>query len=174
MKKVIVVINGYAESGKDTFCNIVRDYSGYDTYTISSVDRVKEIGEICGANRNDKSEKNRKFWSDLKDLLTWYNDLPMNKIREEVNYFLKSVKKEIMFIHVREPNEIERCKQEFGAKTLLIVNKNVEQITSNHADAGVFDYQYDYIIKNNGTLDDLKEKAINFASKMMNGDANEV
>ena len=46
----------------------------------------------------------------------------------------------------------------FGAKTIYIdASKRVPQINSNHADANVNNYVYDYYINNNGTLDDLKK-----------------
>ena len=50
-------------------------------------------------------------------------------------------------------------------KTILITNKNVPNITSNDADAGVFNYKYDYYIENNGTLDDLKDTALSFINQ---------
>ena len=76
---------------------------------------------------------------------------------------------EIMFIHTREPDEIERFVKEFGCITLLIRNPNINVITSNHADAEVENYNYDYIIDNNGTLDDLDNKAKEFIKEMLNG-----
>lgn len=168
MAKHIFVINGSGGVGKDSFCNIIRDYSGHDTYIISSVDDIKKKATSMGWDGISKSEKDRKFLSDLKDLCSWYNDSPYKYIKEQIKYFNASIKKEIMFIHVREPKEIERVKQDFGAKTILITNTNVPNITSNAADKGVFDYQYDYYIRNNGTLEDLKNTALNFISRIIN------
>ena len=70
-----------------------------------------------------------------------------------------------MIIDIREPKEIERAKQVFGAKTVFIENNRVKQITSNMADAGVFDYTYDYTIQNNGTLAEFMATIIDFAVK---------
>lgn len=165
MAKHIFVINGSGGVGKSTFCNIIRDYSGHDTYIISSVDDIKKKATSMGWDGISKSEKDRKFLSDLKDLCTWYNDAPYEYIKREIKYFNASIKKEIMFIHIREPKEIERIKQDFGAEAILITNKNVSHITSNNADKGVFDYYYDYVIKNNGTLGDLKNTALDFIGR---------
>mgnify|MGYP002423604497 CR=1 FL=1 len=173
MNKQIFIINGSGQVGKDTFCNMIRDYSGYNTYIISSVDRVKEVAKKIGWDGKSKTDKDRKFLSDLKFLTTEYNDFSMNDIREKINYFNASVKKEIMFIHIREPKEIERCKQEFSAKTILITNKNVEHIISNEADAGVFEYLYDFYIHNDGSLEELKEKALNFIERIIGENSNE-
>lgn len=165
MNKQIFIINGSGRTGKDSFCNMIRNYSGHDTYIISSVDKVKEIAKELGWDGKSKTDKDRKFLSDLKMLTTEYNDFSMQDIREKVNYFNASIKKEIMFIHIREPKEIERCKQDFNAKTVLITNKNVPHITSNEADAGVFNYHYDYVIRNDGTLEELKDKALTFINR---------
>lgn len=176
MNKLLIVINGMARSGKDTFCNFVRDYSGHNTFIISSVDDVKEKAKTMGWDGVSKTEKDRKFLSDLKDLCTWYNDAPFNYIKEQIKYFYASIHKEIMFIHIREPQEIQKLKNEFPElKTLLITNKNVPNITTNSADASVYDYQYyDYIIKNDGTLNDLKEAALNFVNRFYEDNTNEI
>ena len=68
----------------------------------------------------------------------------------------------IMFCDVREPKEIERLKNELGAITVFIMRENHELKISNHADADVENYKYDYYIYNNGTLEDLENTAIKF------------
>ena len=175
MKKLLFVINGMARSGKDTTCNFIRDYSGHDTFIISSVDDIKEKAKIMGWDGVSKTEKDRKFLSDLKDLCTWYNDAPFNYIKGQIHYFYRSLHKEIMFIHVREPQEIQKLKDTFPElKTILVTNINVPNITSNSADAGVYDYQYDYYIKNDGTLEELKEAALDFINRFYEDGVDEI
>lgn len=166
MNKQIFIINGSAGVGKDSFCNMIRDYSGHDTYIISSVDEVKNKAKFMGWDGVSKTEKDRKFLSDLKDLCTWYNDAPYNYVRQQIMYFEAMPSSEVMFIHIREPKEIEKIKQKYPyVKTILITNKNIPHITSNVADAGVFDYHYDYIIRNDGDLEELKDKALEFIDR---------
>lgn len=163
--KQIVIINGSGGAGKDTFCDYVSKYTGYGTYTISSVDKIKEIAKLIGWDGVSKTEKDRKFLSDLKLLTTQYNDLPLKDIKEKIKTFKSNFRIDIMFIHIREPKEIEKLKKEYpddNIKTLLITNKNVPRITSNDGDAGVFNYHYDFVINNDGTLDDLKEAVLDF------------
>lgn len=170
MKKQIFIINGSGGVGKDSFCNIIKDYSGHDTYIISSVDDIKKKAMLMGWDGVSKTEKDRKFLSDLKDLCTWYNDAPYDYIRQQIMYFEATPKSEIMFIHIREPKEIEKIKQKYSnIKSILITNKNVPVIKSNSGDANVFDYRYDYYIKNDGTLDDLKNIALDFIEKFCEG-----
>lgn len=155
--KRIIVINGTGGCGKDTFVSFVSKYS--KVYNFSSIDKVKEIATLIGWD-GQKTEKDRKFLSDLKKLTTEYNDMAFNSIKDAINNF-KNNDNEIMFIHIREPEEIKRVVDTFGAKTLLIKRKNYEIITSNISDASVENYDYDYIIYND-TLDKLEEDAKKF------------
>ena len=158
MKKQIVIINGSAGVGKDTFVNLVSKY--VPTMNYSSIDRIKEIAKECGWN-GKKTEKDRKFLSDLKILCSKYNDLPMLSMRKNVQKFYNS-KNELLFLHIREPIEISNAVILFNAKTLLIKRKSVKHIITNEADAGVFNYNYNYVIDNDGTKEELECKAKEF------------
>ena len=86
-------------------------------------------------------------------------------IKTTVDQFKEDKEKRILLIDIREPKEIEKAKKAFGAKTILIKRNDVKSITSNMADAGVFDYDYDFVIENNGTLDDFYWTVYNFAKE---------
>lgn len=162
MKKVII-INGTGGCGKDTFVSLVSKYA--KVYNFSSIDAVKELATIIGWD-GTKSEKDRKFLSDLKRLTTEYNDFSFNSIKNAYEKFINS-DNEIMFIHIREPEEIKRASDYFNALTLLIKRENYDNISSNASDANVDNYDYDYII-NNTTLEDLESRALEFSKKIMN------
>ena len=50
-----------------------------------------------------------------------------------------------------------------GAETVLIRRESVENaLQSYHADAEVFDFDYDTVIENNGNLKELKDSAKKF------------
>ena len=162
MNKHIFVINGSGGVGKDTFCNLVDKVSNGKCFSYSSVNVVKQVAQLCGWN-GAKEERDRKFLSDLKDLLTEYNDLPFKDICSQIESFLDASKLEILFIHIREPKEIQKVVDKYPqVKTILISSIRVDHITSNHADAEVFNYEYDYYIHNDGSLDCLKEMAETF------------
>ena len=162
MKK-IVVINGTGGCGKDTFVELCSKYAS--VYNFSSIDKVKEVAKVIGWS-GSKSEKDRKFLADLKKLTTDYNDMAFKSIIDAVNIF-KNSKDEIMFIHIREPEEIKRVVDKFGAKSLLIKRAGQELIKSNASDANVENYDYDYIIENT-TLEEYENKAINFIKELGN------
>ncbi len=162
MKKSIVVINGTGGSGKDTFVSYCSKYC--NVFNFSSIDKIKEIAKLMGWN-GGKSEKDRKFLSDLKKLATNYNDLPYNSILQAIDEFYNN-NSDLMFIHIREPEEIKRIILEFNAKSVLIKRKNYELIKSNSSDANVENYNYDYVIEND-TLENLEESAKTFVEKIL-------
>ena len=91
-----------------------------------------------------------------------YNNYPITYIKEQAEEFFKNDEQDIMFIHIREVTEIKKVKDLLNVKALLITSNRVEKILSNSADANVDDFNYDYYIENNGTLEELKEKAKKF------------
>lgn len=156
--KNIIIINGIATSGKDTFCKLCSNYKS--TYVISTVDKIKEVYSILGWD-GEKTESHRKALSDIKDIATKNLDHPYIYIQNQISSFLNS-SYELMFIHSREPDEIKRFVNDYNCISLLISNPNIKKIISNHADARVEDYDYDYVINNEGTIEELKEKAQKF------------
>lgn len=169
----IVLVNGRPGCGKTTFeeqCKLLKYYASFSkketekreyAVSISTIDVVKEIAEFAGWD-GTKTPENRKFLSDLKKLLVEWNDVPYQTIKKFIDEYDKTGRW-IIFIDSREPEEIERFKKDYNATTLLIRRLGDEAIeTSNGSDAGVFDYDYDYVIKNYGDLGDLREQAITF------------
>ena len=167
MDKPIFIINGSGGVGKDTFVELVSiDLNDifkqfHTVVNFSSIDRVKEIAKEIGWD-GEKTEKSRKFLSDLKVLTNEFCDMPFRSMESKVDEFNKNEESKCLFLHIREPEEIRRAVKEFGAKTILIVRDSVKHITSNTADKNVFNYEYDFVIDNNGTLEDLKDEAKRF------------
>ncbi len=172
MNKQIFIINGSGGVGKDTFVELVSVELNdklkrfHTVVNFSSVDRVKEIAKEIGWDGR-KTEKDRKFLSDLKSLTRDYCDMPFQSMKNKIKEFLESEEGQVLFLHIRESEEIKRVVDEFGAKTILIVRDSVTQITSNTSDKNVFDYHYDFIVDNNGTIEELQEKAKQFANKFL-------
>lgn len=166
MEKQIFIINGSGGVGKDTFVELVdkciqETYHSKDVVNFSSVTDIKRIAKELGWN-GGKTEKDRKFLSDLKYLTSEYNDYSFNSMKNMVKQFDNDESALFLFLHIREPGEIKRAVTEFGAKSILVKRDSIKHITSNMADANVYNYNYDYIIENNGTINDLKNKAREF------------
>lgn len=166
----IVIVNGAPGSGKTTFENFCQEIMDDYCQMRSTVDLVKEIALFYTGWNGEKDLKSRKFLSDLKDLLTEFNDVPFNDIvrfknvwEDELEMYDVKDHPHILLVDSREPEEIMRFKRELGAVTVLIRRASAEMAeTSNHADANVLNCDYDYEIDNNGNLDELRAKAVQF------------
>lgn len=169
----IYVVNGAPGCGKTSFEENIKKIVGNNTcHILSTITPIKEIAKTVGWN-GTKDLKSRKFLSDLKDLLTEWNDYPFRYICDEV----ARIKKEreeygcnpdfvVIFIDCREPQEIKKLCAELNAKSLLIRRATAENSeTSNHADKEVLNYNYDIVIENDGDLRDFAIKAFEFVEK---------
>lgn len=175
---MVVIINGQPTSGKSTFVHLCQQvHSPYTVYEYSTIDFVKSIATECGWD-GTKTPKNREFLSNLKDILTKWDDVPFKKSLDQIKniydfgwFSVRRKKQEtLIFIHCREPEEIQRFKDELGddCVSLLIRRPTVENNNqSNHADANVFYCKYDYEIMNNDSLEQLEEKAKNFLMELV-------
>lgn len=159
MEKQIFILNGTGGCGKDTFCEILDKY--ISTYHYSSIRIPRDMAKAVDAGI-EKTEKYRKFLSDLKSLITEYNDCIFKDLRRVVENFKKWRDPYVLLFDIREPKEIARAAKEFGAKTILIRNPSVKPITNNSSDANVEMYDYDYIIDNDGTIKDFEKKVEQF------------
>lgn len=159
----VFIINGPPQVGKDTFVKFCQAISPFvQNFSTSSLTKI--ICAACGWD-GEKTPETRKFLSDLKDLLTkspWGN-IPFNKLKEDIDKMMG----QIIFIHVREPEEIDLYKKTFDAKTILVDDGKARPEASNHADADVYNYNYDIVIENKGTLSDLRQKAEDFLAEVM-------
>ena len=90
-------------------------------------------------------------------LTSAYSDMSYNDVIKEIDKFKKGeLDADIFVVDVREPEEIDRLVKATKAFTIFIENNRVPSITSNPADANVENYKYDFVIQNNGTLEDFE------------------
>lgn len=183
MIKQVFIINGSGGVGKDTFIEMIPTFEfigknenstvwfkNLEIRNYSSVSKVKEIAKIIGWN-GEKTERDRKFLSDLKLLTTEYNDMPLNDMKKYTRSFMNSGDiNRILFLHIREPEEIAKAVNEFkeyNVKTILVRRDSIKHITSNMADENVYNYNYDIIINNDSTLEELRKKAECFLADVL-------
>jgi hypothetical protein len=157
------IINGQGGSGKDAFINLIGQYyNDRIILNVSSIDPIKKIA-AHGGWRGEKTDKARKMLSDLKKLFIEYNDLPTNYLKDQMSRIARSV---VIFMHVREATEIDKLKKtDPSIKTILIYRET--DLKGNDSDDMVYDYKYDYIIDNNGSLEDLEESVATFINEVI-------
>ncbi len=166
MNKIAIVINGAGGVGKDTLCDFAAKH--FKVTNISSITPIKEVARLCGWD-GQKDDRSRKFLADLKNLCVEYNDYPTAWATEKYNEFVES-DSEILFVHIREPREIEKFVRatENKAKTLLV--RGGERMTKenygNAADDGVENYNYDFYYVNDKTLEESEEEFCKFISEI--------
>jgi len=156
-----IIINGYPKSGKDLFteyCKLIAP-EGVVIHHISTVDNVKKAFTELGWD-GVKSNEHRDFLSFLKAESVKRFDGPYKYICGSIKELqqLTLAFKCVVFIDCREPQEIQRFKDDLGALTLLI-RHTPEDLPMNDSDNKVEDYVYDVVITNNGTFEDLAKEA---------------
>lgn len=161
-KHQVVIINGNGGVGKDTFVNALKIVARHSMtiWNYSSVDKIKEIAKLIGWD-GSKDEKSRKLLSDLKVLCDNYNNLTFEAMKSKVLEFKES-DASVLFLHIREPHNIEAAKTAFDAITVLVERDAVEQITSNDSDKNVANYDYDFVVVNDGDISDLADECDRF------------
>ena len=166
MKKAVIVINGRGGVGKDTLCEFAA--KKYAVRNVSSITPIKALAAQCGW-AGEKTDRARKILSDLKALLIGYNDYPTKWAMGEYEEFLKS-DEVVMFLHVREGEEIAKFVRETGgrAKTLLI--RRAAHHTGAYGNASddlVEEYDYDYTFDNDLPLAETEGAFLSLLEKIL-------
>ena len=159
----VVVINGSGGAGKDLLVSNCKKVKPNQIYNISMIDAVKTAASAFDWNRSDKSDKARKFLSSLKDAWAEFNDGPYETIKWRIQTInnLELMKNHttdgvIIFVHAREPQDIERLVKDYNAFTLLVRRPSINHVYGNHADDEVENWNYDMIYDNIGSLEDAE------------------
>ncbi len=161
MKKLTVVINGAGGVGKDTLCAIAA--KKYKVKNISAITPIKELATLCGWG-GEKTDRARKFLSDLKLLTVAYNDLPTRYLTEEYRAFLET-DEELLFVHIREPEEIAKFVLATGGEAVTLLIRGGKRFArragsyGNRSDDEVENYPYQYIFYNDRPLGEETERA---------------
>lgn len=160
----IIIVNGFGGCGKDTFKDFFIDYAkenGKIAIKTSIIDGVKILAEKLGWD-GSKTDKDRRFLSDLKDALERWKDLPYTYLNETIEEANKQ-NIDYLFIDLREGKDIDRIKRSFNGEVItILIDREINHAYNNHADDNVLDYTYDWVIDNNQTLEELKAGAETF------------
>ena len=163
----IFIMNGQGGSGKTTFENFIKSYA-WNTFfkeiTITSIiDPIKEVARGIGWN-GAKGNKDRAFLHALKTLLHNYNHYDTKYIENKIQC-AAALKRTAIFIDMREKKDIEYLKKLYPEAKTVLVRRGEPISYDNAADDNIMDIDYDIIINNGGTLEDLKKVAIDFYNK---------
>lgn len=169
LKKLVLVINGQALAGKDTFVSAVSEH--WPTMFAAIADAVKRVALQCGWD-GGKTAEDRRFLSDLKCLLDGYHDWPYQQLMAAYYDFLENDDR-ILFLQLREPADIRRFLDDSRHDSDIVIVKTLfleresRRTVGNIGDDSVYDFDYDFVVKNDGTVDDLKHKAVQLVSSLL-------
>lgn len=174
----VFITNGIGGSGKDTFYDFIKSYSEIFPNKVlmkfSVIDPIKRLVIENGIKKGEeKTDEYRTLLYELKKALDSYSDYSYNMTIETVKIQEKGIeqykeKELIAFIDAREKKDIDRLKKDFSVKTILVRRPDTNKWT-NPADSGdnFNGADYDYIIYNYGTIDDLKNMAEKFFNEVI-------
>ncbi len=128
MTKQVFIINGSGGVGKDTVCSAAAQ--SWKVQNISSITPILQVAKAAGWD-GTKTPAARRFLSQLKADCTEFNDLPFRYCTEQLQIFAEN-DAELLFVHIREPEEIERFRQTAGVNCKTIL---VRRHLSRHADS---------------------------------------
>lgn len=168
MKKHVFVINGSGGVGKDTICELAAKH--WRVQNISSITPILDVACSAGWN-GDKTPQARRFLSQLKQACTEFNDLPFSYCLEQYRLFLEN-DAQILFVHIREPEEIARFCSALGndCKTILVRREAMEferGKLGNRSDDDVAEYAYDFVFCNDYPLDQLPDHVYRFFTEIL-------
>jgi hypothetical protein len=176
MRTFVVMLNGPPRAGKDTLIDLAKDLFKNDSTLVlsySSIDPVKDMLKKAGLDLSKKTLADRKLLSVVGDALEEHSSLRTAGVIHHVRMHANrpTMCTFLLFIHMREPVLIKRVcsqlKKMEGVEytTLLMDSIRAENVVSNVSDLGVFNMTYDDTVRNDGTLDDLKENLCQFLDK---------
>ncbi len=182
---MIIALSGKINSGKSTVANIFKD----NNFIIDSF--AKSVKDICciifGYDREkiEGSNKEDRMWRESIDInisrLLGYNFTPrdaMIKVGTDFgrnmihpNIWIESLfnrynsQDNILITDLRFINEYQEIKKRGGIVIRINRFNNINH--NNHiSECELDDYKFDYIIDNNGSIEELKEKVINIIKNL--------
>ena len=165
MDKTVIIINGKGGAGKDTICDIVSKH--INAISVSSITPIKEIAKQYGWN-GEKDNKSRRFLADLKKAFSEYNDLPTTYLLEQYTEFINDAKTEIMFVHIREADEILHFIDKLPTSVLtLYIDRPGLGKYDNESDDNADKFNYDLKYVNDKPLEMLEDDFMRFFAKAL-------
>lgn len=158
----IFVLNGSPRSGKDTFCTLVEKYGVVKHF--SYVDFTRNMLDKAHIDYRKKTDKDRQLLEIINNALEVYDDIPMKDICENVLYAISKAdfRNLFIFVDIRKPENIKRFLEKYPDAKTLYIDDGKELSNATVSDHSVKDYDYDYYIMNDSSLDDLQKKVDSF------------
>ena len=176
----IYLISGKARNGKDTTAGFIKKYYDENNKKVINLQYSSYIKEYAKKISNwDGSEETKP-----RELL---QQLGTNVIRQKIDslFFVDAIIKDmkvysyffdvIVVSDVRTPEEIDYPKQNFDNVYSFNIRRSnfedglTEEQRKHYTEIALDNYdKFDYIVENNGTLEELNEKIVNIVKEIEN------
>ena len=164
----VLIMNGPAESGKDTVAEFIKEVLlDWKIKQYSSIDYVKEVAKKNFNWDSIKDTAGRNLLSAMKQIMIEYNDLPTKKIIAKIEESI-IFEIDLLVVDIREKDEIQKlvdyCKNNnIQCNTCRVHNTSSEMNVENSdlsvsGDKMYGKFDYCLHIYNNGSLYELKNK----------------
>lgn len=165
MNTTTIIVNGFARAGKDSFVAACKLHLNFDIMvsSFSSIDPVRDLLKRSGIDTSAKTEADRKLLAlvgaALEEHSNWRTNSCVDFITDaELDRWHDQ--KAVVFLHIREPENIQKVIAGIKAKKLgdvhtVLIRGPREVQADNIADKAVLDMRYDDVLHNNSTLDAL-------------------
>jgi phosphomevalonate kinase len=160
----IYIISGKAGSGKDTVADILKDNLKGKTIIISYASYLKEYAKNIVAWDGSSESKPRTFLQEIGDLVKSIDpNFLVNRILEDIEVY-KHYYQNIIISDARFVSEIKCIEEKYNSLKLYVYGRdnNLTDVQKKHNTETSLDgfKDYDYVINNNGTLEELKKKVL--------------
>ena len=173
MNPLIIILSGKARTGKNVVANIIEEYIGKEkciqvSYAYHIKDYLKRMNKYDEQNKENYRSLLQEFGADflLKEIDPKFL---INRVREDISVF--SYHYDVIIVtDARLVQEIKMPKEEFKNVVTIRITSNRDNELSNEqqkhiTETGLDNYSdFDYIIENNTSIEELKNKVI----KIMN------
>lgn len=165
----IYLLSGKARSGKGTIANIIKEYYGNKCIELMFAQTIKRYAkDYFGWDGSDETKPRELLQHMGTEVIRVKLNNPnfhLNRVHEDID-ILKNYFDYFIISDCRFPNEANLSKNKFKDECVLIrVERDYTNLTENqqqHSSEMALDNynKFDYIVENNKTIDDLKEKII--------------
>lgn len=168
----VIIVSGSARTGKDQFVTLFKKHYKYECVNWSTIDKIKKISKRNFGWDGKKTNEARKFLSEIKRIWSEYNNGPFNDMINKISIHYSNLNKKekrnfIYFVHCREPYEIQKFVEHYGKNSnTILLKRDDREVPDNLADKNVNNFNYDFIIPNNGSKKDLEKEVVKLIEKM--------
>ena len=178
--KTLIIFTGHARAGKDTAADFMEKEvlsKGYSFYRTALANALKDYADKCGWN-GIKDETGRTLLQHLGDVMREYHGKDFFS-KEAYDAFLKSdmdigIITDCRFVNEEVYIRNKCCQDGVVSRFIKVTGNHPENSTEvltpaqlqHHSESEIDEIGYDFLIENNGTMEELRQKVHDVASKI--------